>query len=90
MGTPLRFAIALLLGAIVLAFLVACGRAVLRSRRHQRQYRVVDAEARAALDARVLAEPELAQYMLPLPGWQVASGLMTVAALIAAKFMGVI
>lgn len=85
--TPLRFAIALLVGAGALAFLVACGRAVLRSRRLQRQYQMADLEARAALDARVLVEPELGAYMLPLPRWQVAIGFMTVAALVVAKIM---
>lgn len=90
MGTPLRFAIALLVGAGALAFLVACARAILRSRRLQRQYRIADPEARAALDARVLVEPELAEYMLPVPRWQVALGLMLVAALVVAKFMGAI
>jgi hypothetical protein len=88
--TPIGFAIALLVGAGVLAFLVACGRAVLRSRRLQRQYRLADADERAALDARVLVEPELAEYMLPVPLLPVALGLMSVAVLIAAKFMGVI
>ncbi len=90
MGTPLIFAIALLIGAGALAFLVACARAVLRSRRLQRQYRMADSEARAALDARVLVEPELAAYMRPLPLWEVALGLMLVAALVAAKIMGLI
>jgi hypothetical protein len=90
MGTPLRFAIALLVGAGTLAFLVACARAVLRSRRLQRQYRVADPEERAALDARVLAKPELRAYMLPVPRWQVALGLMMVAALVVAKVMGLI
>jgi hypothetical protein len=88
--TPLRFAIALLIGAGALAFLVACGRAVLRSRRLQRQYQMADLETRAALDARVLVEPELGAYMLPVPWRQVVLGLMMVAALVAAKFMGVI
>jgi hypothetical protein len=88
--TPIRFAIALLVGAGALAFLVACGRAVLRSRRLQCQYCVADAEARAALDARVLVEPELGAYMLPVPWRQVMLGLMMVAALVAAKVMGVI
>jgi hypothetical protein len=90
MDTPLRFAISLLVGAGALTFLVACARAVLRSRRLQRQYRLADPGARAALDARVLVEPELAEYMRPVPVWQVALGLMLVAALIVAKFMGVI
>lgn len=89
-STLFRFAIALLVGAGVLAFLVACARAVLRSRRLQRQYRMADSEARAALDARVLVEPELAHYMLAVPRWQVALGLVLVAALVAAKFVGVI
>jgi hypothetical protein len=90
MGTPLRSAVALLLGAGALAFLVACGRAVLRSRLLQRQYRLADADARAALDARMLVEPELATYMVAVPLWQVVLGLMMVAASVAAKFMGVI
>jgi hypothetical protein len=90
MATPLRFAIALLVGAGALAFLVACGRALLRSRRLQRQYRMADPEARAVLDARVLVEPELGAYMLPVPRWQVALGLMLVAALVVAKVMGLI
>jgi hypothetical protein len=87
---PLRFTIPLLLGAIAFAILVACGHAVLRSRRLQRQYRLADPKARAALDARVLVEPELAEYMLPVPLWQVALWLTLVAALIFAKFTGVI
>jgi NADH:ubiquinone oxidoreductase subunit 6 (subunit J) len=87
---PLRFTIPLLLGAIAFAILVACVRAVLRSRRLQRQYRLADPKARAALDARVLGEPELAEYMLPVPLWQVALGLTLVAALIFAKFTGMI
>jgi hypothetical protein len=89
-GAFLRFAIALSLGAIAFAFLVAFARAVLRSRRLQRQYRMAAPEARAALDARVLVEPELGAYMLPLPRWQVALGLMLVAALVVAKVMGLI
>jgi hypothetical protein len=90
MDMPLRFAIALLVSAGALAFLVACARAVLRSRRLQRLYRMADAEARAALDARVLVEPELGAYMLPVPLWQVVLGLMMVAALVVARVMGVI
>ncbi len=90
LSTPLRFALAMLVGAGALAFLVACTRAVLRSRRLRRQYRMADSAARAALDARVLVEPELGAYMLPVPRWQVALGLMLVAALVVAKFMGVI
>jgi hypothetical protein len=90
MGAPLRFAIALCVGAGALAFLVGCVGAILRSRRLQHQYRCADPEARAALDARVLVEPELGVYMLPLPRWQVALGLMLVAALAVAKFMGAI
>jgi hypothetical protein len=89
-STPLRFSIALLLGAAALAFLLACARAVLRSRRLQREYRMADAEARAALDARVLVEPELGAYMLPVRRWQAAVGLMLVAALVVAKVMGLI
>jgi hypothetical protein len=90
MDPPLRFAIALLLGTGALTFLVACARAVLRSKRLRRQYRMADSEARAALDARVLMEPELATYMLAVPLWQVVLGLTLVAALVAAKFMGLI
>jgi hypothetical protein len=91
MGTPLRSAVALLLGSGALAFLVACGRAVLRSKLLQRQYRMADPEARAVLDARMLVvEPELATYMVAVPLWQVVLGLMMVAASVAAKFMGVI
>jgi hypothetical protein len=89
-STTLRFAIALLVSVGALAFLVACARAVVRSRRLQRQYRVADSESRAALDARVLVEPELAEYMLPVPLLPLALGLMLVAALIVAKVMGLI
>jgi hypothetical protein len=90
MDTPLRFAISLLIGTGALAFLVACARAMLRSRRLQRQYRMADPAARAALAARALAEPELGAYMLPLPRWQVALGLLLVAALVAAKVIGLV
>jgi hypothetical protein len=90
MGTPLRSAVALLLGAGAFAFLAACARAVLHSRRLQRQYRLADTDERAALDARVLVEPELAEYMLIVPLLPVALGLMLVAALIVAKFMDLI
>lgn len=90
MGTPFRFAIAFLVGAVVLAFLVACVMAILRSRRLQRQYRIADPAARAALDARATLEPELAEYMLPLPMGHVALCLILVAALVVAKFLGVI
>jgi hypothetical protein len=90
MNTPLRFIIALLIGVGALAFLVACTRAILHSRRLQRQYRIADPKTRATLDARLLVEPELAQYMLPVPMWQVVLGLLLVAALVAAKFIGVI
>jgi hypothetical protein len=89
-GTPLRFTLALLIGAGALAFLVACFRAIRRSRRLQRQYRMADSEARAALDARMLVEPELAAYMVAVPLWQVVVGLMTVAALVVAKAMGIV
>jgi hypothetical protein len=51
---------------------------------------MADAEARAALDARVLVEPELGAYMLPVRRWQAAVGLMLVAALVVAKVMGLI
>jgi hypothetical protein len=90
MDTSFRFAIALLVGVGALAFLVACGRAVLCSRRLQHQYRLAGPEARAALGARVLVEPELATYMLAVPLWQVVLGLMMVAASVVAKVMGLI
>jgi hypothetical protein len=51
---------------------------------------MADPEARAALDARVLVEPELAAYMLAVPLWQVVLGLMMVAASVVAKVMGLI
>jgi hypothetical protein len=51
---------------------------------------MADSEARAALDARMLVEPELAAYMVAVPLWQVVVGLMTVAALVVAKAMGIV
>jgi hypothetical protein len=51
---------------------------------------MADPEAQAALDARVLVEPELGAYVLPVPRSQVALGLMTVATLVVAKVMGLI
>jgi hypothetical protein len=51
---------------------------------------MADPEERAALDARVLVEPELGAYMLSVPRWQVALGLMLTAALVVAKIIGLI
>ena len=70
------------------AFLLACARAVRKSRKLTTQYLEATPEERTRLDGRALVEPELAEYMLPVPVWQVIPGFVSIALLIWAKFNG--
>ena len=75
--------------AIALAwFLLACVRAVSRSRRLQAQLRGASPEERRQIEARMETERELAAYAVPLRASEYVPGLCGVAGLVAAKALG--
>jgi hypothetical protein len=75
--------------AIALAwFIVACLRAVSRSRRLQAELRGASPEERRLLEARMEAESEIGAYMFPVPAREYVPGLLGVAGLVVAKALG--
>jgi hypothetical protein len=88
MNMSLRALALVIVLAVLGAFLLACARAVRKSRKLQKLYLEATPEDRARLDARALTEPELAEYMLPVPAWQIVLLFVLIAFLIWAKFNG--
>jgi hypothetical protein len=63
-------------------------RAVRKTRRLQTQYRNASPEDRAALERRMETERGLAEYMQPLPWWEVVSVLAIIVLFVILKAVG--
>jgi len=85
-----KIAVAAVMGVALAWFVIACIRAVRKSRRLMTQYRSASAEERAVLDARIQSENELGAYMLPLPLLQVVSAFVLVALMVVLAFLRVL